>query len=187
MQKVLTKSNLNETLPRLRSCQYEKQRPKKCRFLLGHCYTKKILTTNNLCKRNQPRDPICKLCKVSLETPLQLCTYRLSAHCRGVVIIQNWSNLSQLQNISRNRSLYKHSSKCGAHLDKSHRTSFHPLMLSSFMPSGLFGENAIEEPTNNATETNRWFDSKKFSTKKMIPNSLIARHNLHRQHCLRLI
>ena len=52
MQKVLTKSNLNETLPRLRSCRYEKQRPKKCRFLLGHCYTKKNLTTNNLCKRN---------------------------------------------------------------------------------------------------------------------------------------
>jgi len=50
--KVLTKSNSKETPPRLRLCQYEKQRPKKCRFLLGHCYTKKILTTNNLCKRN---------------------------------------------------------------------------------------------------------------------------------------
>ena len=128
MQKVLTKSNLNETLPRLRSCRYEKQRPKKCRFLLGHCYTKKILTTNNLCKRNQPRDPICKLCKVSLETPLHLCK-----DCPLIVeawsIIQNWLNLSQLQNIPRNGSIYKHSSKCRAHLDKSHRTSLHPLMV----------------------------------------------------------
>ena len=130
---------------------------KKVSFFAWMPLHQKILTANNLCKRNQPCDPICKLCKVSLETPLHLCK-----DCPLIVeawsIIQNWLNLSQLQNIPRNGSIYKHSSKCRAHLDKSHRTSLHPLMVSSFMPGGLFGDNAIEEPTNNATETNRWFD-----------------------------
>ena len=51
-----------------------------CRFFTWTLLHKKILTANNLIKRNWPNDPICKLCGVDPENP---------AHCARVVPSQN--------------------------------------------------------------------------------------------------
>jgi len=67
--KVLTKSNSKETPPRLRLCQYEKQRPKKVLFLRLDIVTPK--NSNNLEKKLATL--IWKLCMVSLKTTLHLC------------------------------------------------------------------------------------------------------------------
>jgi len=45
----------------------------KCRFFTWTLLHKKILTANNLIKRNWPNDPICKLYGVDLENPTHLC------------------------------------------------------------------------------------------------------------------
>jgi len=45
----------------------------KCRFFAWTLLHKKILTANNLAKRNWPNDPICKLCGIDPETPTHLC------------------------------------------------------------------------------------------------------------------
>ena len=45
----------------------------KCRFFAWMLLRKKILTANNLIKRNWPNDPICKLCGVDPENPTHLC------------------------------------------------------------------------------------------------------------------
>jgi hypothetical protein len=45
----------------------------KCRFFAWTLLYKKILTANNLMKRNWPNDPTCKLCGIDPETPTHLC------------------------------------------------------------------------------------------------------------------
>lgn len=45
----------------------------KCRFFAWTLLHKKILTANNLIKRNWPNGPICKLCGTGPENPTHLC------------------------------------------------------------------------------------------------------------------
>jgi hypothetical protein len=58
------------------------------RFFAWTLLHKKILTTNNLIKRNWPNDPICKLCGTDSETTTHLCK-----DC--VFSKQVWSDLKQ--------------------------------------------------------------------------------------------
>lgn len=52
---------------------WKAQAEAKCQFFAWTLMHKKILTANNLMKRNWPNDPICKLCGADHETPTHLC------------------------------------------------------------------------------------------------------------------
>ena len=83
----------------------------KCRFFAWTLLHPKILTSNNLSKRNWTHDPICKLCKTDRENPVHLfkdCVFTKEVWS----IIRDWYNLSQLQNISQDGSIYKYRKKC---------------------------------------------------------------------------
>jgi len=52
---------------------WKAQTEPKCRFFAWTLLHKKILTANNLIKRNWPNDPTCKLCGIDPKTPAHLC------------------------------------------------------------------------------------------------------------------
>jgi len=74
-------------------------------FVWTHLYAD-FFTANNLSKRNWTHDLICKLCKTDPENPVHLfkdCVFTKEVWS----IIRDWYNLSQLQNISQDGSIYK--------------------------------------------------------------------------------
>jgi len=100
----------------------------KCRFFAWALLHKKILTANNLIKRNWPNDPICKLCGVDPENP---------AHCARVVPSQNkygpsWKlglGSQQSTQWETNGSLHGYWRRCKLRIDKPHRRNFDGLMI----------------------------------------------------------
>ena len=97
-------------------------------FLLGVCYIKKILTANNLIKRNWPNDPVCKLCGIDPETPTHLC--KDCTFSRQVwSFIKRWFNLSVIDTVEMAGSLHKYWRKCIIKTDKDQRKAFDGIMI----------------------------------------------------------
>ena len=100
----------------------------KCRFFAWTLLHKKILTANNLIKRNWPNDPICKLCGTEPETPTHLCK-----DC--VFSKQVWSDLKQwlgltvLDIVPMTGSIHWYWRKCRAKIDKDRRKAFDSIMI----------------------------------------------------------
>ena len=65
----------------------------KCRFFAWTLLHPKILTSNNLSKRNWLHDPICKVCKFNPETLSHLCKDYIFIK-EVWSIVRNWFSLS---------------------------------------------------------------------------------------------
>jgi hypothetical protein len=95
----------------------------KCRFFAWTLLHKKILTANNLIKRNWPNDPICKLCGIDLETPTHLC--KDCNFARQVwSIIKQWLGLSVIDSVAMAGSLHAYWRKCRAKINRDQRRMF---------------------------------------------------------------
>jgi hypothetical protein len=85
----------------------------KYRFFAWTLLHKKILTANNLIKRNWPNDPICKLWGIDPETPTHLC--KDCNFARQVwSIIKQWLGLSVIDSVATAGSLHAYWRKCRA-------------------------------------------------------------------------
>ena len=89
---------------------------------------KKILTANNLIKRNWPNDPICKLYGIESETPTHLCK---DCGFSKLVwsFIKQWCGLSMIDTIGMTGSLHNFWRKCRAKVDKEQRKPFNGVMI----------------------------------------------------------
>jgi hypothetical protein len=89
----------------------------KCRFFAWTLLHKKILTANNLIKRNWANDPICKLCGVEPETPNHLCKdYPFSKQVW--TSLKQWLHLSALDSVAMTGSLHGFWQKCRAKFER---------------------------------------------------------------------
>jgi hypothetical protein len=100
----------------------------KCRFFAWTLLHKKILTANNLNKRNWQHDPICKLCGLDQETPTHLC--KDCSFTKEVwEIMKQWFGISILNPINSSGSLYRYWRKCRARIQKDQRKVFDGVMI----------------------------------------------------------
>jgi hypothetical protein len=100
----------------------------KCRFFAWTLLHKKILTANNLNKRNWQHDPICKLCGLDQETPTHLC--KDCSFTKEVwEIMKQWFGLSILNPINSSGSLYRYWRKYRARIQKDQRKVFDGVMI----------------------------------------------------------
>jgi len=100
----------------------------KCRFFAWTLLHKKILTANNLIKRNWPNDPVCKLCGIDPETPTHLC--KDCTFSRQVwSFIKRWFSLSVIDTVGMTGSLHKYWQKCIIKTDKYQRKAFNGIMI----------------------------------------------------------
>jgi len=100
----------------------------KCRFLAWTLLHKKILTANNLMKRNWSNDPICKLYGIHLETPTHLCkdcSFSKEVWC----FLKQWLNLSVLDLVGMTGSLHGYWRKCRAKFDRGQRKRLDGVMI----------------------------------------------------------
>jgi len=79
----------------------------KCRFFAWTLLHKKILTANNLIKRDWPNDPICKLYSNELETPTHLCK-DCDFTKQAWAFLKQWLGLTVIDNIGINGSLHSY-------------------------------------------------------------------------------
>lgn len=100
----------------------------KCRFFAWTLMHKKILTANNLIKRNWPNDPICKLCGVEPETPTHLCK---DCHFSKQVwsLLKSWFGLSAIDVVGGNGSIHGYWRRCRMQVHKPQRRSFDGIMI----------------------------------------------------------
>jgi hypothetical protein len=100
----------------------------KCRFFAWTLLHKKILTANNLIKRNWPNDPTCKLCGNEPETPNHLC---LNCPFAKQVWsdLKRWLNLPVLDAVTMTGTIHGFWRRCRAKFDKSHRRNFDGVMI----------------------------------------------------------
>jgi hypothetical protein len=100
----------------------------KCRFFAWTLLHKKILTANNLAKRNWPSDPTCKLCTIEPETPNHLCKdcpfSQLVWSC-----LKRWLNLEVIDSVSTSGSIHGYWRRCRAKFDKTERRRVDEIML----------------------------------------------------------
>jgi hypothetical protein len=100
----------------------------KCRFFAWTLLHKKILTANNLSKRNWQHDPICKLCGIEHETPTHLC--KDCPFTKEVwELVKQWFGMSILSAIGISGSLQKFWCKCRMKFEKPQRRKFDGIMI----------------------------------------------------------
>lgn len=105
-----------------RSCQFWRQllSPVKCRFFAWTLLHKKILTANNLNKRNWQNDPICKLCGIDRETPTHLCKDCPFAN-EVWSLIKQWFRLPIVDIVPMSGSIHGYWWKCCLKFDRGQR------------------------------------------------------------------
>jgi len=102
---------------------WKAQTEPKCRFFAWTLLHKKILTANNLIKRNWPNDPTCKLCGIDPETPTHLCKdcpYSKQVWSQ----LKSWLQLSVLDSVPMTGSIHRYWRKCRVKFDKRQRKTF---------------------------------------------------------------
>jgi hypothetical protein len=107
---------------------WKAQAEPKCQFFAWTLLHKKILTANNLMKRNWANDPIYKLCGMDPETPTHLCkdcTYAKQVWS----YLKQWLNLYVLNSVGMNGSLHGYWRKCRAKFDRSERRKIDGVMI----------------------------------------------------------
>lgn len=121
----------------------------KCRFFAWTLLHKKILTANNLIKRNWPNDPICKLCGVDLENPTHLC--KDCPYSQEVwSTLKSWFGLSILNTVVDNGSLHGYWRRYRKQIDKTHKRSFDGIMIY-FWSKFLEGEKQANFPKQDSS------------------------------------
>jgi len=103
----------------------------KCRFFAWTLLHKKILTTNNLIKRNWPNDPTCKLCGVESETPTHLCKDCIFSK-QVWALVKIWFGLSGVDVVGENGSLHSYWRRCKIKIDKPHKRMFDDIIIIYF-------------------------------------------------------
>lgn len=99
----------------------------KVRFFAWTLLHKKILTANNLIKRNWPNDPICKLCGNDPETPTHLC--KDCSFSKDVWShLKSWMGLALLDTVNSNGSLHSYWRKCRMKIVSTLRRKFDGLI-----------------------------------------------------------
>jgi hypothetical protein len=100
----------------------------KCRFFAWTLLHKKILTANNLIKRQWPNDPICKLCRIDHETPTHLCKdCDFTKHVW--TLLKQWFGLTAINTVGTNGPLHNYWRKCRVKFDKTQRRTFDGVMI----------------------------------------------------------
>jgi hypothetical protein len=100
----------------------------KCRFFAWTLIHKKILTANNLAKRNWTNDPICKLCGNEPETPAHLC--KDCPYSKQVwSCLRRWLNLSVLDSVDMSGSIHRYWHKCRAKFERTQRRKIDGIMI----------------------------------------------------------
>jgi hypothetical protein len=100
----------------------------KCRFFAWTLMHKKILTANNLAKRNWPSDPLCKLCNNEPETPTHLC--KDCPYTQQVwTQLRRWLNLNVLDSVDTAGSIHSYWRKCRAKFDKTEKKRIDGIMI----------------------------------------------------------
>jgi hypothetical protein len=95
----------------------------KCRFFAWTLLHKKILTANNLLRRNWSNDPICKLCDTKPETPLHLC--KDCQYSKQVwSFLKQWLDLSVIDTVPVTGSLHGYWRRCRAKVEKEQKKKF---------------------------------------------------------------
>jgi hypothetical protein len=95
----------------------------KCRFFAWTLLHKKILTANNLLRRNWSNDPICKLCDTKPETPLHLC--KDCQYSKQVwSFLKQWLDLSVIDAVPVTGSLHGYRRRCRAKVEKEQKKKF---------------------------------------------------------------
>jgi hypothetical protein len=100
----------------------------KCRFFAWTLLHKKILTANNLMKRNWANDPICKLCGNEPETPNHLCLNCPFAK-QVWTQLKRWLDLSVIEVVPMSGTIHGYWRKCRAKVDNSQRRKFDGVMI----------------------------------------------------------
>lgn len=90
---------------------------------------KKIPTSNNLIKLNQPNDPICKLYMwYRPGNPIHLCKdYIFTLQVWS--ILKQWLGLSMIDTVKMTRSLHGYWRKCQSKIDKEQRREFYGIII----------------------------------------------------------
>ena len=99
-----------------------------CRFFAWTLLHKKILTANNLAKRNWTHDPIFKLCRVDSETLTHLCkdcTFSKQVWS----YLKQWLDLAVLDWVGMNGSLHSYWRKCHAKFERRQRKRIDGIMI----------------------------------------------------------
>ena len=89
---------------------------------------KKILTANNLIKRNWPNDPICKLCGTDPETATHLCKDCVFSK-QVWSDLKQWLGLTAIDIVPMTCSIHSYWRKCRAKIDKDRRKAFDCIMI----------------------------------------------------------
>jgi hypothetical protein len=100
----------------------------KCKFFAWTLLHSKILTANNLAKRNWQNDPICKLCCSEPETPTHLCKDCAFTKQVWSTLIR-WLNLTTLNTVDMAGSIHKYWRKCRAKFDKTQKRRLDNIMI----------------------------------------------------------
>lgn len=107
---------------------WKAQAEPKCHFFAWTLLHKKILTANNLTKRNWPNGPICKLCGIEPETPNHLCKdcpYSKQVWSQ----LKRWLHLSVLNSVAMMTSIHGFWRKCRAKFYKRQRKMIDGIMI----------------------------------------------------------
>ena len=100
----------------------------KCHFFAWTLLHKKILTANNLIKRNWPNDPTCKLCSAKPETPTHLCKDCIFSK-QVWALIKIWFGLSVIDVLGENGSLHSYWRRCRMKIDKPRKRRIDDIMI----------------------------------------------------------
>jgi hypothetical protein len=101
---------------------------RKCRFFAWTLLHKKILTANNLLKRGWTDDTECKLCNSDQETPVHLC--KDCPFAKEVwAILKQWLNLSVLNSVNSQGTIYSFWWHCRRKVDKKQRKELDGILI----------------------------------------------------------
>ena len=100
----------------------------KCRFFAWTLLHRKILTANNLIKRQWPNDPICKLRGIEPETPTHLCKDCIFTK-HVWTYLKTWLGLSVLDTVNMNGPLHNFWRKCRLKVANTLRRKFDGLFI----------------------------------------------------------
>lgn len=100
----------------------------KCKFFAWTFLHKKILTTNNLMKRQWPNDPICKLCGSEPETRTHLCKDCVFSK-QVWAILKQWLGLAVIDTMRIEGSLHSYWRRCQSKFDRRQTKVFNGIII----------------------------------------------------------
>jgi len=103
-----------------------------CIFFAWTLLHKKILTANNLMKRQWPHDPICKLCGSDPEMPTHLCKDCVFSK-RVWKTLKQWLGLATIDTVRTEGSLHNYWRRCRSKIESKQRKDFDGILIVEHM------------------------------------------------------